>query len=601
MSAPSPAPAAGAATRWAIPVALGAVVTAAVALIYAPALGVPFVYDDLAEIVSNRALHDLSDPAAVVAYNPARALLLLIFAVEWRLWGADPLPFHVTSIAVHLAACALVAALTRRMMRGRLPPGNPQARRLDGASLAPFAAALLFAVHPLFVETVTYIASRSSSLATVFYVSTVLAFSRYRDAQARRAPAARWYAATLGMMVLAVATKEIAATLPAALLLFDVTLAPRGDGASGPGRLRAALPHIAPWLILLIMVGLRLHFFGSVSQGTPVRTVPENLLTEAGVVVGYLYRFIVPFPLSIYHDVPTVTAPTAATLGAMALHAAIIGVGLRLAFRGSAAGFALLWVYLTLIPSSSIIPLKEAMAEHRTYLPGAGLMAGVGWGLAQVHGRRGGRVAWVAAGLATALFAGMTLSYNRIWTDEIRLWRHATELAPHSGDAFYALGDAYRRQDRLDDAIDAYQRSIRNYEDRGIHLKSPKSTKIVYNYPDALNNLGLAYAMKGEVDRAIAQFRLAARSYPSLGGQAWTNLGYALMIKGQHEAAERALTTAVEVEPTNVLAHLHLANLYYAFLADRQKSLTHYRAALALAPDLPDRAAIEERILELSF
>lgn len=575
---------------------LGACIAALTVAVYLPALDVPFVYDDLAEIVENRDLHDLAQPGRIVGYNPARALLMLLFATEWHFFGDDPLPFHITSILVHLVCGGLLAALCLRVLRGRGAP-RPATATEGTVTLVTVA---LFLVHPLFVETVTYIASRSSSLCALFYVATVLAWSRMRDAQAGGRRAWPWFLAAFVGAGLAITTKEEAGTLAGALLLFDLCLAP-------PLTMRQHLaPHAPVWLTMGTLIGLRLYLFGTSSEGPWVRTIPENLWTEAGVVVGYLSRLFVPTPLSIYHDVRTVTAPVpASAVAAAGLHLSLIGLGLWWMRRGSpftsTLAFPLLWWYLTLLPTSSFIPLKEAMAEHRTYLPSLGAFTGLALALTSLQRPRVRAGAQLAVLTVAAVFAGLTLRYNRLWTDEVALWRNATTIAPHSGDAFYALGDTYRRRGLLDEAIAAYTHAIESYEARGIPTKSSDGTAIVYNYPDAMNNLGLCFALKGDLDRAITQFRQAARAFPSLGARAYTNLGYALTVKGQYQSAEEALLRAVEADGTSFLAHLHLANLYFAYLPDRAKALDHYRAVLAIDPQASGREAVEARIVELSY
>lgn len=565
---------------------------------YWPALAVPFVYDDLAEIVSNPAIHDLKDLKAILDYNPARVLLLFTFAIQWALHGANPLPYHALNLALHGLSAGLVFLLGRRLLRVKSAPATP----LEWANLGPLLASLIFLLHPLFVETVTYIASRSSGLCALLYLGAVLAYCRFRDEAQRGEEAWPYYLLTLALTAAAVATKEIAATLPAALILADRLLVPAPPAERPPlSPLRRWGPLALPFAFLGGMIALRFAIAGELMGGTMVRSIGENLLTETKVVGIYLLRFIYPSPLSIYHDVQTLQRPDAATLAAIAIHGGLITISLRGLWRKEIYAFPILWFYLTLLPSSSVVPLKEAMAEHRTYLPGMGLLAGLGALLPLTSPKA--RRAIVALGIGVMLTFGLlTHRYNQLWTNEVALWQHATTLAPHSGDAFYALGDAYRRGGNLEAAITAYETSVDRYESQGVHLKEGRRGEVVvYNYPDALNNLGLAYAMKGDLDRAIPTFRRAARAYPNLSAKAYTNLGYALIQRGQFQSAEVALIQAIEAEPGSVLAHWHLANLYYGFLGQPQKSLEHYQAVLALDPAHPGREALQERILELSY
>ncbi len=599
------------------------VVVAVVA--YLPSFSVPFHYDDLWEILANRALKDITDWQTILRYNPARALLMFTFALDLHVWGTNTFPYHVENMAIHLANTLLVYALAERLLTP--PDERPGA---DGGTIvvpsgwAPaFAVALVFAVHPLFVEAVTYIASRSSSLAALFYLLGFAAYVHYRDARMARGSGGAtwpWLVLAVNAYLLAILTKEEGVSLPAVILAYDLLIAPARARRMGVAARRWWLGSVPFWLMLAALVVARMAFFGSLEPGPEawsgttaqgvsgalhralmppvvVRGVIQNLLTEAEATWLYLRLFLLPYGLSIYHDYPAVQQwANPKTLAALAGHLVLLGSVVWAWKRRPFWSFGVLWFYITLSPTSSFIPLKEVMAEHRMYLAGFGLLLILGDGLRALQSRR--RIpAWaVGVGLALPL-AVVTFQYNRVWQDDVALWQRATRLAPHSGDAYYALGDALARIGKLDAAAGAYQKAIRAYEDMG--LNRPE-VKYKYSYVDALNNLGLVYARKGDLDMAISFFRRALYADPNYP-QAWNNLGYAQMQKGLYFEASLAFEEAIKVDPESWLGHYHLAEIYDDKLPDREKAAYHYRRALEINPDMPNADKVKLRLAELEM
>ncbi len=606
---------------------LACTVLAVVAVVaYLPSFSVPFHYDDLWEILNNRALKDLTDWQTILRYNPARALLMFTFALDLHFWGTNTLPYHVENMVIHLANTCLVYFLAERLLSR--PGETPQRGGItvpSGWSPA-LAVGLVFAVHPLFVEAVTYIASRSSSLAALFYLLGFAAYVQYRDTQNGRGLERRsawpWLLLAVNAYVLAILTKEEGVSLPAVILAYDLLIAPgRAADRAADSNKRWWLGSLPFWFVLVALIIARIQFFGSLEPGpgtgtgvtgsggvasalhrammppVEVRGIVQNLLTEAEATWLYIRLFLLPYGLSIYHDYPAVSHwLNPKTLLALGGHLTLLGSVVWAWRRRPLWSFGVLWFYITLSPTSSFIPLKEVMAEHRMYLAGFGLLLVVGDGL-RVLRDRWGIPAW-AAGTALAIpLAVVTFQYNRVWQDDIALWQRATRLAPHSGDAYYALGDAYARVGKLDEAADAYQKAIRAYEDMGIH---EPGVKYKYSYVDALNNLGLVYARKGDLDTAISFFRRALYADVNYT-QAWNNLGYAQMQKGLYFEASLAFEEAIKTDPDSWLGHYHLAELYYDKLPDREKAAYHYRRALEINPDMPNADKVKLRLAELEL
>jgi len=226
-------------------------IAVACGLVYWTSLEAPFVFDDIHYIKHNVLLRDLSAPGQVVSFNPARALLLLSFAINWAISGLQTSGYHLTNVLIHMVNAFLVFRLLAELIGRAASRGPPLGRYHE---LAPLFGALLFAVHPLQTEAVTYIVGRSSSLATLFYLLALASFLHVH----RRGRRIGWWAALLVLLyLLGLATKEIVATLPAALLLVELLLLER------PGRRERLLKlHLPLWIVFWILVILRLTLLG---------------------------------------------------------------------------------------------------------------------------------------------------------------------------------------------------------------------------------------------------------------------------------------------------------------------------------------------------
>lgn len=589
---------------------------------YFPSFLVPFVYDDLWEIVGNRALDDLSDVGTVLRYNPARALLMLTFAVDRHLWGENPLPYHVENLLIHIVAAFLVYRMAEKLLSG-VGERPVRVSPLETPSGFPVALGLglLFVSHPLFVEAVTYVASRSSSLCALFYFGAFLAYIRYREAEVleEHSPGL-WLLLALNLYVLSVLTKEEGVSLPAVLVAYELLLSPslRGMGArpSIPTMLKKVLPF---GLVLVALVVGRLLLFGTLMPPVVVRSPFESLLTSLEVLWVYLRLLVLPYDLSLYHDYPIVTdfgrwQTWLALLG----HGGLVGLAWGFRKRLPMLAFATLWFYATLSPTTSVIPLKEAMAEHRMYLASVGplLLLGTLWGRlwrlwlrtgssaqdrspserlesSGVEGRRWWPL-WGLVGLSLGLGV-LTFQYNRLWQDEVQLWERALYLSPHSGDAAYALGDALKNRGRLEEAQRAYQQAILNYEALNIDLGQYK-----FSYVDTLHNLGVVYAQRGMLDLATAQFRRALSINPRYV-QGWNSLGYTQLVRGLTLEASLAFEESLRLDPNNWLAHFHMGTLYSTKVLDTEKAARHFKRCLELRPNAPQAEAIRKKLLELGF
>jgi tetratricopeptide (TPR) repeat protein len=399
-----------------------------------------------------------------------------------------------------------------------------------------------------------------------------------------RSRARMFYAVAMTSFLLGCLCKEIAATTPALLLLVELQVWQRRWLEA----LRRLGDRLLPFFAVpLMLIVLRALAYGYVASPTFLRPWLHNLLTEFEVVVQYIKLWLLPFPLSIYHEYPVVSPPgTPLTWLSAALLVALIGVALRWRQQAPALSFGLLAAALTLAPTSSIFALKETMAEHRTYLPSLGYAFVCAWCLAGPVARRlGPRIAGLL--LLAIVLANSVLhhSYQRLWTNEEVLWSHAVRVNPKAADAWRYLGDLYMSQGRMEDSERAFEQAIG---------AKPASA-------EALTKLGLVKARRGDLDAGHELFnralKVASCYTPSLN-----NLALVQRRKGDVHSAIDIYHRSLLCETNNYRAHTGLGDIYYGEVKNREKAAEHYSSALQFMDPLhPDAPMIKTRLLELTW
>jgi tetratricopeptide (TPR) repeat protein len=450
------------------------------AAVYLGAIHNPFVYDDVRVVVENPSLRDLSNFRFVLLFQPFRPVVNLSYALDYWFWQLEPVGYHLTNTLLHSLNTLLFFLLCVRLPN-------------TGRGVAALAAAL-FAVHPLASESVGYVSARAGLLSASFFLASFLCLQGFlRDGS--QAPRAR-LAVGLACFGFALACKEDAAVLPAALLLYDFVFLPPGD----PGRRRRMRVFYLP-LFVLVLAGaaLRIYRFLGDEAADPGLAFAPNLLTQSGVIWLYLRLYFFPSGQSLVHEVAEVRslAEPLALRGLVAGAAllALMGLALRLRRFEPRLAFGIVWFLLLLLPSS-VIPISELASEHRTYLANAGLAVSVAAILGRAHAalrippRRARAVAWIGAAALLAPLAFATTARNRVWGDPVGLWADAARKAPGVFVPHFKLAEALRVRGDCHAAIPSYRQAI----------------ALVPSYLDASNDLGICLYETGEIAEARRVF-----------------------------------------------------------------------------------------------
>ncbi|MFI5360818.1 MAG: tetratricopeptide repeat protein [Elusimicrobiota bacterium] len=509
-------------------------------------------------------------------YQP---LSWMSLGLDYLAWGMNPFGYHLSSLLLHCANAVLFYFVAVRLLRGAAA-GAPGERGAAGS--AALLAALLFAVHPLRVESVVWATERRDVLSGLFYLAAVLFYLQARDAPQGR-PSRRKLRAAAACGLLSLLSKAIGMTLPAALVVLDVyplrrlPFDPtRWFEREARGVLGEKVPFAAISLPFAVAAFLAQRHTGVIAHFASAGLV-ERLATAAFGAAFYLFKTLVPrHLLPLYSRPVAFHAGAPRFLGAAAVVAAV-SAGAFLA-RRRWPGLAAAWIYYlaTLAPVLGVVLSGIYLAADRyTYLPCLAWALLAAAAAARVYlrsGRLGRAASACAAGLIVAGLVSLTRGQCRIWRDSVGLWTYTTSVEPDSAPAHDNLGTALARSGREADAVLEFQSAVR----------------LDPNDPEARNNLATAWVRSGRWEDGIVEYRAALRADPAYA-MARDNLGAVLAAQGKTEEAIAEYRRALAVNPGDAHAHNNLG----AALAGQGRSAdaaAEFRRALELSPNYAEAA-----------
>lgn len=498
---------------------------------YANSLNAAFVFDDFPAIVENphvRNLRPFSESLGAPEESPiaGRPVAAFSFAVSYALAGGyDTQMYHAMNIAIHACAALALFGILRRTLL------TPPLRRRFGASSTTlaFVIALLWAVHPVQTQSVTYIVQRVESLMGLFLLLTLYCAIRSREGGSR---AAMWMTASVICCALGMGTKQVMVGAPILVVLWDWLFAGGPDASGRPvwrWRFYAALS--TTWLLLAYLVATetRPHSVGSILGWTPL----SYLVTQAGVILHYLRLSAMPFPLIFDYDWPAAHGFVDAWLP-VAIVSVLVAGTLFGVLRRHPASFAGGWFFVILAPSSSVLPVvTEIVAVHRMYLPLAAVLA-LAVLSAHVLVSRASRQ-WLVPAAALALafvFAAQTAARNRDYESDERIWMDTIAKQPSNARAHHNYAVDLTRVGRMEAA----------------EIQARAALAAKPDMAEAHQLLGVILGTTGRPDEGIAELRRASELDPADPGT-YRNLGEAYGAKGEFALAAHAFLQAIRYQP----------------------------------------------------
>jgi Flp pilus assembly protein TadD len=482
--------------------------------------------------------------------------------LDAQLYGPGPAGFHRTNLLWHTGSVLLLFAALRRM---------------TGQTWPSFLAAALFAVHPLNVEPVAWVAERKGVLSTFFWMLTLWLYARY----AERPGLARYLAVVLGL-ALGLMAKPMLVTLPCVLLLLDfwplrrLRVAGSAQGAAGEGRPAPAslgrlvaekLPLLAVVAVFIPVALATQKEFGALPSLERL-SLAARLQNVAVSYVVYLGRALHPADLAPFYPHRGASLPVGPAVAAAVLLLAMTAGVLRIARRVPYLAVGWLWYLGTLVPVIGLVQIgSHAQADRYTYVPLVGLFVAVSWSVAGLARRwHCERAAAFVAGLVLVSLMMTSWAQVHAWHDDIRLWQHTLAATGGSGLAHHNLADALLRQGDIEKAVFHFRKAVRQV---------PRSA-------DAHHSLGRVLLLQGKVDEAESEFRLALGLNPSLA-VAHNSLGAVLRSRGESAAAMAEFREALRLDPSLARVQNNLG-LAFGEQGQWEQAVTCFRQAVALRP-----------------
>ncbi|MEW6198658.1 MAG: tetratricopeptide repeat protein [Planctomycetota bacterium] len=522
-----------------------------IAVAYAPGVRNGFVdWDDDVYIRDNAYLRSPAGLRAIWLTRELPQYYPVTFTSHWlecQLWGERAAGYYVVNVVLHAAAALLSFALFQALGAG------PRAAWL---------AAAIFALHPVQVGSVAWLAERKNLLAGLFSVITLLLYVRHRQTGHWR-----WYATTLTAFALAVLSKSVAlATLPSMWLMDRWALGRRGWG----GVLRL-VPAAALAVLPVLVTAEREGALGSAGAAS----APARLLHAAAALWAYVGKFVLPVTLSPLYAKWNIalTSPLGwAALGAVV--AAVVAVVLVRRRLGGLVLWGLAHFVIALVPALGLVHfgyLRHApFADHLAYSAwlGAGLAVAVGLdrGAGALSPRRRWVVRTAVPGLLLLALAAKSFVQVQVWRDPETLWSYVLRHNPRAAPAWVGRGRLAEARGDLAGALACFQKAV-EYDPDNFHARS---------------NLCVALARSGRLVEAVRQGTVAVELNPQ-SVEARTNLASALLDAGRLDEARPHATRAVELVPQDPIAHLTLGTILAAG-GDVSRAVEHFQTAVRLDP-----------------
>ena len=589
-----PSPAASGRRSWASPEVLaGLLLLLAVVLVYQPVRHAGYIWDDDTLLTANPRVVGPLGLKEVWTTKAADLCPLTIttFWAEHKLWGLAPLPYHLVNVLLHAAGAIL---LWRVLLSLRVP----------GAWLG----AALWALHPVQVESVAWIAEMKNTLSGVFFLLAVLFFLRsIRSGGLDGGAGRRWQVALTWLCAaMAMASKTSAMVLPVVLCLL-------AWWQEGRWRWRSLLD-TAPVFLLSIAAGALSVWTQALQPlGTNARWArsgPQRLAAAGDAVWFYLGKLAWPHPLMMVYPRWEIDTRRWSTFLPLVAAVAVLLVlwRQRRAWRttgGLLAGTTFLVALLPVLGPVEISDFRHSFVfDHFQYLASMGPLALAGAGIAWLLPRAVPGRTWLPPTLGAGLLLTLGLvSWQRCWAYESQetLWRDTLAKNPQCWVGYGNLGLALLQKGQVDEAITQYQESLKinpfdaeSHSNLGSALRQKgRVDEAIVQYREALriepdfapshNNLGNALKQNGRLDEAIVQYQEAVKIDPNYVA-AYSNLGAALQQKGQVDAAIAQYQEALKIDPGHAVTH-HNLGVALAGQGRLDEAVVQLQEAIRLKPD----------------
>ena len=562
------------------------VITLLIFLAYSNSFQNSFQYDDFHVLVKNPAIKDTAychqfflnpqlGSGTIKETSGYRPLLMVSFALNYFFGGSNVLGYHLVNFILHTLCAILVFFIS--LLFFRLSSNEDGSNRTRDQLTALFAG-LVFALHPVQTESVTYITGRSSLMTALFFLSAFWFYLQHGFSGKNRHLLLSSCSFACALLV-----KEAAVTLLLVLIIFDL-LFPLGR--TWKKRFFSLLPYL---FLSSIYIILRIHFFGFLQNGSqPIRPFYQNLLTQPMAWVHYLGTLLLPLNLNVDYDFAIAHSVfESQVIFSIIILTVVAALIWKISKTSRVVAFFGLWFAANLLPTNSIIPLQDVVTDRWLYLPSVGyavIVAVAAEWVFRVKVRSGSRagqlVFFFLCALVVEVYGFATVLRNFTWTSYWTLWedaaakspnksrphlalgvglnqagrtgqaieelKKAARLNPNGGEPYLNLGYIYFHQRKLEESIQAFQRAV---------VLSPRLA------PEVHNNLGAVYLLQGRKEEGIKELQLALKERPHYS-RPYSSQGNFYEQEGDIDKAISCMEQAAKLEPEFVPIHEALVRLY---------------------------------------
>ena len=584
-------------------------------IVYANSLQNTFVYDDVFTITDNYFIRNWGNfphlftseyfkSSGEATYRP---VVTLSYFIDYSIWHLNPLGFHLTNVLLHTTSVLLVYFLLTAFVKDKV---------------VPFLTGVLFALHPILTEAVNGISYREDILAVIFFLCSIFSYI-----QSNRHPNkyAFLYPISLLSYLIALFSKEMAITLPFIILLFDWVF-----NCSATIKKNAIKYYLGFILVSIFYLSIRfIWLYNPVEKQIvhPDNSFLTSIFTMPKIFCAYIKLLFFPISLNADYIITHTKNPMAVTFIVSIAFLSVIGIiTYRFYYYSKSLFFLSLWFYITLLPTTNIVPIANIMAERYLYLPSIGFFAILAYIPIKIWRRLCLLISekdlykksfaneiinftiYKPVLITTSLlililtipYSISTIKRNMVWINPLVFWSKTIELSPRSSRAHNNLGMIYNNIGKLDLAIREFQTAVfiesdpefhhnlgMAYQKKGMKVEALQEYNRVLavnpNSSFTYNNIGNILIDYGRIDEGISKFKEALRLKPNYY-DAHFNLGLAYYKKKLFDDSINEFKLAIHYEPDRAKAH-HCLGIVYANKDMLDKAIVEMEEAIRLKPD----------------
>ena len=630
-----------------------AIISLTAAIIYSNIYSCPFIFDDAPQIVKKSKIRYLDNYLSLEQLLKPRAIVDLTFALNYKFGKLNVFGYHLVNVLIHIINGFIVYFLSLMIFKQLSAPTipkflNPSIPRPSNhptiqpsftisssqqISLISLFAALIFIAHPIQTQAVTYTVQRYASMAAMFYMASVLFYLKARiEAQSSKQKAesindrgrrsillpfsfhlSALYSLSILCGMLAFLSKQNTASLPGAILLVEYLFVDQ----SWHGWKRK-IPWFAVAFTLWFFFVLHVSgFFAGEHEGAGVfedvsKLMQETdtvsrwsyLCTQFNVLVIYIRLLFLPIGQNLDYLYPFKTGFfDAYTPLAFLFLMGVVGIGIWNIKKRPIITFAIFWFFTALAVESSIIPIRDALFEHRLYLA---MFSFAIVAVCLVFYFLSNKRSWAIAVIGMLVLSLGTATYlrNNTWRDRITFWSDVVSKTPHNYRAQNNLGEEFDEKGRIEEAIGQYFKALKIKPDYAcahnriglVRAHQGNIKDAIYHYSEALrinpefadvyNNFGIVLRQQGRLDDAIRHYSRALKIKPDYA-EVYNNLGIALAQQGKLKEAAGYYTQALQINPDMADAHHNLGSTLYG-QGRLKQAIAHFLDALQIKPDFAE-------------